>query len=255
MTVLNELKEKIIMATAKEIKMPYSSEPLHTTYLSTSTENYIVYGKRLDGFTEKINIIKNDPNLKEKERKERIGTYKKAAELLATEVCTKDLLDNNEHCRERFAKEQNYYNSRVYFEYNLKDLGYENYADWCVFGLTYYDIPACENNKRYIYNKIKGNKKLVQIFKKAYNTPIKELGEDLYFDKFSKLSEDEKIKMVRDNMEITHVAIELLDDKSSERGIVLQGDIEPTKLSSVIDIRDNSNRLFEVIDNYKLTTK
>ena len=195
--ILDNLKERFTELLAKEVPSEDSvddASPIKSQFLDY-IQNLDIYAKRINDFQTKIDSKELS--------KEDLNMYTKAKEVLEKLVID-EFQDSNTSAKARYDREQNIYNTHTYGGYPLKDLG-EDKDEMVAFFLSYFDIPSLELNKNATWERIKSNPILVNLYNKAYGDVEK--GTDLYFDTFLNATDEEKLQLVKDHIEFTHIAI------------------------------------------------
>lgn len=190
--ILDNLKEKFTELLAKEVPDEDSRKPIKSQFLDY-IQNLDIYAKRINDFQTKIDSKELS--------KEDLNMYIKAKEVLEKLVLD-EFQDSNTSAKARYDMEQNIYNTHTYGCYPLKDLG-EDKDEMVAFFLSYFDISSLELNKNATWERIKSNPILVNLYNKAYGDVEK--GTDLYFDTFLNATDEEKLQLVKDHIEYTHI--------------------------------------------------
>ena len=201
--ILDNLKERFTELLAKEVPSEASVDdesPIHSV-LFGKLANLDTYAERIAGYRRKIDTRRDTDG--EKLSDEDVNTYTRAKEVIE-ELVINEFQDSNANAKARYDREQNIYNTHTYGGYPLKDLG-EDKDEMVAFFLSYFDIPSLELNKNATWERIKSNPILVNLYNKAYGDVEK--GTDLYFDTFLNATDEEKLQLVKDHIEFTHIAI------------------------------------------------
>lgn len=199
--IINLLQQKVIEQFALNNPIYNCSTIMEKTvmddYLSYTFDVINTYVDRIKSYTEKS----KDSSLSKKDRE----TYEVVVKRINSwvEYC---FLDNNIHTKERFNQTHDIINNALYFEYPLSVLGI-NDNEHSVFGACFFDLCALENNKKYVYDKVKHEPLLLEKLSKIYE-PLQENQKDLYFDYFKNLDRfEDRLSLVKEHIEFSHVAI------------------------------------------------
>lgn len=199
--IINLLQQKVIEQFALNNPIYGGSNPMERTvmddYLFYTFDEINTYVDRIKSYTEKS----KDASLSKKDRE----TYEVVVKRINSwvEHC---FLDNNIHMKERFNQSHDVFNHLFYFEYPLSVLGIKD-NEHSVFGTCFFDLCALENNKKYVYEKVKHEPLLLEKLSKIYE-PLQENQKDLYFDYFKNLDRfEDKLSLVKEHIEFSHVAI------------------------------------------------
>lgn len=202
--ILDNLKEKFTELLAKEVPDEDSvngTSPIKSQF-SEYIQNLGTYATRIADFNRKIDtgIGVDSKELSDKE----VNTYQKAKELLEKMVID-TFQDSNANAKARYDREHNIYNTRTYGGYPVKALG-EDKDEITAFFLAYFDISSLELNKNATWERIKNNPILVDLYNRAYGDDRYD-NTDIYFDTFLNATDEEKLQLVKDHIEFTHIAI------------------------------------------------
>ena len=174
--------------------------------------------------------------------------YLKAIKVLEEQVEVSVFLDR-ETAKKRYEKEKNIYTSRQYAEFPMRLIkGLPKvYNELTMFALIYSDISSLSCNLKYLYNHFKKDETAIKVLTKLIGEDtIKDIEnkEDLYFDKYENASEEQKIQMIKENVEITNVAVG--ENSNSDWAIMVLGNYDSRESQYVLPLE------FTDFDKYHL---
>lgn len=241
-TILKNFKQEVALARIDEVLQQFCNTTLQNLGLEKTTTDEIIKG--LEG---------------------QVQIYKKATTLLQEWVID-SFKDNIESSKARYERDKNIYNSHNYIELPVFLLGYKS-NDKVVYSLYYSNINSLENNKKYLFSKIKDNDYLRNEYIKLYFPNIQDWNlqewsvehqeqyinevckEDMYFETF--LNSKDRINFVKENTEITHLAISCKNSRvqTEENTYIVFGNFKEKEVLKRNILTNNNEKILEILNS------
>ena len=261
--ITEELKNKIYSSLAQNLSR-YDNGVIadveHSYYVSNFLEkikHVQLYAERIKEFEEKAKLVKG--------LEEQVQTYKEAITLLQGLVID-SFKDNIESSKAKYERDKDIYRSHNYIELPVSLLGYKS-NDKVVYSLYYSNINSLENNKKYLFSKIKDNDYLRNEYIKLYFPNIQGCNlqgwsvehqeqyinevckEDMYFETF--FNSKDRTNFVKENTEITHLAISCKNSRvqTKENTYIVLGNFNEKEVLKRNVLINNNEKILELLNS------